>query len=252
MPQLKNTSWNAVAPWYDKIVGTEGHYYHQHVVLPGVLRLLQLKPESTLVDLGCGQGILAKNIPQITSYLGLDIAKSLIQFARQTKLPTAYSFQVTDVTRPIASAKPVFSHAAILLALQNMERAEIALQNASAYLKTGGKLVIVLNHPAFRIPRQSGWGVDEKTQQQYRWMNRYASPLKIPINMSPGRGSAHLTWSFHHSLQDYTQMLRTAGFAITNLEEWVSDKESEGKIARRENRSRSEFPLFLTIVAEKR
>lgn len=250
MLQQQRTSWHPVSTWYNKLVGAEGHYYHQHVVLPGVLRLLDLKQDSSIIDFGCGQGVLARAIPPIRHYVGLDVAKSLIMAAKQ-QAKSNQEFRVVDVTRPITTAKPEFSHAAILLALQNMERASVAVQNAAAYLQPGGKLVIVLNHPAFRIPRQSGWGTNEQTKQQYRWINRYLSPLKIPIEMNPGKPGSTTTWSFHNSLQAYVGMLVEAGFVISNLEEWVSDKESEGKAARSENRSRAEFPLFLTLVAEK-
>lgn len=245
----KNTSWQNVAPWYDKLVGAEGHYYHQHVVLPGVLRLLNLNQESKLIDIGCGQGILSRTIPQIKKYLGIDKAPTLIDAAKRVTQNSEYTFEVKDVTRPIQSAQPEFTHATIILALQNMEHPEGAIQNIAKYLLPGGKLVIVLNHPSFRIPRQSGWGIDEKTKQQYRWENRYASPLKIPINMTPGQKTQQVTWSFHRSLQDYIQMIISAGFVITNLEEWYSDKESAGKAAKMENRSRKEFPLFLAIEA---
>ncbi len=251
MRPSSKTSWHPVAPWYNKLVGSDGHYYHQHLILPGVRRLLELKPDSEVVDLGCGQGILSRSLPPVRRYLGLDIAPGLISAARAQVKP-GQEFKVADVAKPLPQAKPEFSHAAIILALQNMERPEVAIQNAAALLRSRGKLVIVLNHPAFRIPRQSGWGTDEKNKQQYRWINRYASPLKIPIDMNPGQPGRSVTWSFHHPLQDYVQMLNAAGFVLTNLEEWVSDKESEGKAARMENRSRSEFPLFLTLVAEKR
>ncbi len=251
MVQTRDTSWQNVAPWYNQIVGNEGHYYHQHVVLPGVVRLLALKPDSKLLDLGCGQGILARSIPPIAEYLGLDKAVALINTAKQSSHTPHYTFQVRDVTKPAPTARPRFSHAALILALQNMEHPEGAIRTAAAYLVAGGKLVIVLNHPAFRIPRQSGWKVDERTKQQYRWINRYASPLKIPIEMTPGQQTHNVTWSFHRSLQDYVQMLTAAGFVLTGLEEWTSDKESVGKAARMENRARSEFPLFLTLVAER-
>ncbi|NCS97823.1 MAG: class I SAM-dependent methyltransferase [Candidatus Pacebacteria bacterium] len=251
MKDTQSTSWQNVAAWYDKLVGSEGHYYHQHVVLPGLLRLLDLQPENSLLDLGCGQGILSRVIAPVSAYLGIDRSKSLIEAAKAIPSPKNYSFQVFDVTRELQAAEPIFSHAAIVLALQNMEYAEGALGNAAAYLKTGGKLVIVLNHPAFRIPRQSGWDIDKKTKQQFRWENRYASPLKIPIHMLPGKDSSAVTWSFHRSLQDYFKMLKNAGFVVTDLEEWASDKASVGKASKMENRSRREFPLFMAIVAQK-
>ncbi len=246
------SSWGGVSNWYNKIVGQEGHYYHEHVVLPGVLKMLLLKPEHSLVDLGCGQGILARSIPPVKEYLGIDVAEGLIQQARKMNKKQNYDFIVNNVARPLHDAKAEFTHAAIILALQNMEYPQTALQNAANLLLPNGKLVIVINHPAFRIPRQSGWNTDEKTKQQYRWINRYLSPLKIPINMHPGQAESAVTWSFHHSLQDYAEMLRNAGFVITMIEEWTSDKESEGKAAKQENRARSEFPLFMAIQAEKR
>lgn len=244
-----STSWQQVSPWYNKLVGQDGHFYHETVVLPGVLRLLDLQPNSRLLDLGCGQGILAKKIPLIAQYVGWDSAPALIRAAQVSVRKPYCQFAVTDVTKKIPGAKPTFSHAVIMLALQNMEHPAGALLTASQHLETNGKLVIVLNHPCFRIPRQSGWGIDEKTKQQYRWENRYQTSMNIPIEMHPGQKHGQLTWSFHHSLHDISQMLTGAGFVISALEEWNSPKVSEGKAAKMENRAREEFPLFLTIVA---
>lgn len=246
------TSWNSVAPWYNKIVGTEGHYYHEHIVLPGVARLLDLQAHDSLIDFGCGQGVLARNLPRLSSYLGIDSSPALISEARKQNKNDTYRFEVKDASKPIVTAKSEFTHAAFILSLQNMNDAAVAIYNASSYLQPNGTLLLVLNHPSFRIPRQSGWGVDEKTKQQYRWINRYASPLKVPITMNPGKSNSSVTWSFHHSLQDYSRMLQDAGFVITTIEEWTSDKESGGKAAKMENRARSEFPLFLCIVAKKK
>ncbi len=248
----RDTSWQRVSPWYNKLVGSDGHYYHEHVVIPGVLRLLDLKPEDSLLDLGCGQGILAKQIPAIARYLGWDSAPALIRAAQTAVRKPNFCFAVADVTKKSTVAGEKFSHAAIILALQNMEHPAGALLTASQHLQANGKLVIVLNHPCFRIPRQSGWGIDEKTKLQYRWLNRYKTEMKIPIEMHPGTRDSTVTWSFHHSLHDYSAMLTAAGFTIETLEEWTSTKESVGSAARMENRARSEFPLFLTIVARKK
>lgn len=250
--QRRDTSWHGVKKWYNSLVGADGHYYHKHIVIPGVLRLLSLTAQSSVVDLGCGQGVLARALPTIANYLGLDAASGLIAEAKaQTKLP-GFAFQVQDVTKQLSGIKPRFTHAVFVLSLQNMKNPAGALKTASNYLLPGGELVIVLNHPCFRIPRQSGWNVDEKTKLQSRWINRYLSPLEIPITMSPGQRSSQVTWSYHHALQDYMKMLTAAGFVVTGLEEWASDKESQGKAAKMENRSRAEIPLFMAITAQLR
>jgi SAM-dependent methyltransferase len=248
----KNTSWQKVAPWYSKLVGSEGHYFHEHVILPKILKILNLKPIDKLIDFGCGQGVLARSIPVVAKYLGIDVAEGLIEAAKRSNHRPFVSFLISDATRELQSIPNDFSHAVFMLSLQNMKNVEAAILNASKSLKSGGKLVLVLNHPCFRIPRQSGWGINEQSKQQYRWINRYSSPLEIPINMTPGDKSSKITWSFHHSLNDYFLMLKNAGFYISDLEEWGSDKKSVGKAASMENRAREEIPLFLCLVGVKK
>jgi hypothetical protein len=76
--------------------------------------------------------------------------------------------------------------------------------------------------------------------------------MDIPINMNPSDRNSQITMSYHHPLSDYSKMLRDAGFAIDLIEEWTSDKESEGRVAKMENRSRNEIPLFMAIRAIKK
>ncbi len=80
----------------------------------------------------------------------------------------------------------------------------------------------------------------------------YSSPLKIPIQTHPGSTDRSSdTWSFHFPLSSYASWLQEAGFVIETIAEWHSDKISTGAKARIENRSRKEFPLFLTLSALK-
>lgn len=248
MRRDSETSWEGSEKWYDTLVGCEGHYYHQQVVIPGVLRLLKLESTSKVLDCGCGQGVLGRAVGKV-AYVGLDLSPSLV--AKAKKNDPSHDYLVADLTKPLP-VKEKFSHASFILSLQNMERPDLALQHVSQALDSKGLVIIVLNHPCFRIPRQSAWGVDQEKKLQYRRIDRYMAPLKIPIQTHPGKGKAsEETWTFHHSLSDFSRFLGEAGFAILKLEEWVSDKVSEGKNAKMENRSRAEFPLFLTILAQK-
>jgi ubiquinone/menaquinone biosynthesis C-methylase UbiE len=251
--QSTSTSWQPVSEWYQKSVGESGHYYHEHIVLPNTLKLLQLNEESSLLDLGCGQGVLERQIPSNTYYQGYDISSSLIEYAKDHLASPAHHFGVADVTRAtIPLQKKDFTHSAIILALQNMEKPENALKNAATHLRSGGKLVVVLNHPCFRIPRQSSWGIDEEKKTQYRRVDRYFSPMKIPITAHPGKTNSPVTWSFHEPISFYTHALASTGFTIETIEEWNSDKQSIGRSAKMENRGRAEFPLFLTFVVRKK
>src|SRR5688572_8084274 len=54
------TDWGGVAEWYDRLVGDEGSEYHREVVHPGVLRLLDVRPGESVLDVACGQGVLCR------------------------------------------------------------------------------------------------------------------------------------------------------------------------------------------------
>ncbi len=250
----ETTSWESAESWYDRCVGEKGHYYHQSVILPSLLRLLNLSARSTgsFLDLGCGQGVLARHLPEQIDYVGIDSSASLIRdAAKQTKAKNC-QFLTKDVTQPLALKKTDFDWAAFILCLQNMQDAKSALAQAGLHVKQNGLLLIVLNHPCFRIPRQSAWGVDEQAHLQYRRMNMYMSSLKIPIQTHPGRGEkSSTTYSFHYPLSSYIQWIAEAGFSVEGMEEWCSDKQSEGGKARMENRARKEFPLFLALLCRK-
>jgi ubiquinone/menaquinone biosynthesis C-methylase UbiE len=252
---MSQTSWQPVNRWYNESVGAQGHYYHQHVILPGVLRLLQLDSRAKLLDLACGQGVLARAVDTVDkqiNYLGVDLAKGLIEAARQQDRNPNHQYIIGDVSKPLAVKDQDFTHAAVILALQNIEHPERVINNITQHLTQQGKLILVLNHPCFRIPRQSSWEIDEKNKLQYRRINRYLSPLKIPITAHPGQAQrSAVTWSFHWPLSSLSEWLNHSGLVIEKMEEWGSDKKSEGKAAKMEDRSRSEFPLFLTVLARK-
>lgn len=248
----KNTSWKPVAPWYSQLVGKKGHYFHEHVVIPGVLKLLRLKENGKLLDLACGEGVLGRSISPHVSYLGIDSAANLIKEAVSKDKNGKHTYLTSDITKPLPIKLNAYTHLTIILALQNVQDAEAVMQNAKRHLVSGGKLVMVLNHPCFRIPRQSSWEIDEKNKLQYRRINRYLSPLEVPVTMSPSQKEhSPITWSFHQPLSYYSDILFKNNFVIERLEEWASDRESEGYYAKMENRARAEIPLFLAIRAKK-
>ncbi len=252
MHKKPSSSWENSHQWYNEAVGASGHYYHEHLILPGLLRLLKLSPTASVLDVACGQGVLARSIPPVARYVGLDISQSLIQSAKKFKSPNHFSFTVHDATKPFPEGLGVFSHAAIVLALQNIESPIDVLKHIHAHLGPKGKLAIVLNHPSFRIPRQSGWIIDPSKKLQSRRVDRYMSALNIPIATHPSQKDASSsTLSFHTPLSFFFKILKETGFHVLELEEWCSDKKSSGKMSTMEDRAREEFPLFLTLIAEK-
>jgi len=253
MDRPKDTSWQKVSKQYNESVGEAGNYFHQNVIIPGVIKLLNLQPNDSVLDLGCGQGVLARQLPKTIFYQGVDLARDLIEAAQKMDHNPLHRFVVGNITKSLPINKTDFTAAAIVLALQNIENPQETLNIASKHLRQKGKLVMVINHPCFRIPRQSSWAFEEERKIQYRRIDRYLSPIKIPINSQPSKGEHGVfTWSFHYPLESYSEFLNKAGFVIETIEEWASDKTSQGRLARMENRARAEIPLFMAILASKK
>jgi ubiquinone/menaquinone biosynthesis C-methylase UbiE len=248
------SSWEQAGKWYNDAVGEKGHYYHQTLIIPKVLELFDFheKDSPSLLDLACGQGILSRSLPPYVQYTGVDAAHSLIAAAKKYTPQSGARFIQGDITEPLKLKPSSFTHAALILALQNLENPLGAFRNASRYLKSGCCFVIVINHPCFRIPRQSSWEIDEGKKIQYRRVDRYMSSMQIPIQTHPGKGkSSSQTLSFHYPLGQISSWLTESGFVIKHIDEWCSDKVSRGKTARMENRARDEIPLFMAIKALK-
>lgn len=245
------TSWEKSADWYDRVIGAQGSELYQEVVIPRALELLGPAQNEKILDVGCGQGVLTRALAaQGCQVTGVDAAPSLIKRAKTYPSRAPIRYQVRDAA-DLHGLGP-FDAACSILALQNMEHLPEVCRSTARELREGGRMLWVLNHPCFRIPRQSAWGWDEDRKIQYRRVDAYASPMNIPIVMHPGQAQSESTVSFHKSFTDLMTCAFGAGFVLAGFEEWHSKKQSEpGPRARAENRARDEFPLFVAMLWRK-
>lgn len=244
------TDWGNVAEWYDKLVGESGSEYHKHVVLPGVMRLIDPKASQKIIDIACGQGVLCRLLRERGAEVsGIDAAESLIKIARE-RGPADIRYQVGDARELSFLPENHFDAAACVLAIQNIHPVAPVFAGVSRTLRERGKLVIVMMHPCFRGAKETSWGWDEKAKVQYRRVDRYLLPRKSPIVTNPGKSADVYTWTFHKPIEAYTKALRNAGLLIDAIEEWPSHKTSDsGPRAHAENVARKEIPMFLAIRA---
>jgi ubiquinone/menaquinone biosynthesis C-methylase UbiE len=246
------TDWGGVAEWYDRLVGDEGSEYHREVVLPGVLRLLSLPAGASMIDVACGQGVLARQLHERgLKVTGVDAAPELIRAARE-RGPAEIPYHVADARDLSFLPDGSFDAAACVLAIQNIHPIQPVFEHVARVLKDRGRFVLVMMHPAFRGPKETSWGWDNQQGVQYRRVDRYLLPRKTPIVTHPGKSPDVYTWTFHKPLESYVRALRNAGLLIDALEEWPSHKTStSGPRASAENAARKEIPMFMGIRAIK-
>ena len=246
----KPTLWDQASRWYDSLVGMSGSDYHQTIVMPGVLKMIELKPGRRVLDLACGQGVFSRFLlGKKIKPEGLDSSEELLRMARSRSVKSI-PYHLGNASDAKLLDGQEFDGIACLLAVQNMEKIEPVFQNVARWLKPKGKFVMVITHPCFRIPRQTHWGWDAEKKIEYRRVDRYANEMKIPILTPPFIDKVNFTMTYHRPLQNYFSALLKAGLCVDSLEEWMSNKESApGKRSRGENRARKEVPLFMAIRA---
>lgn len=250
--ESRDTSWGNVAGWYDDHLESPDSY-HQAVVLPNLSRLMDLAPGMKVLDLATGQGFFARAWGKAgADVTATDISEELITKAREKG-----GENITYLVSPAHKAEEIpdasIDRISLVLAIQNIENPKDVFRECARVLKTDGKLLLVLNHPAFRIPKNSDWQWDEAQGIEQRRISKYMSEVKSEIAMHPGKADSEVTLSFHRPLQWYMKALKSAGLAITGMEEWISHRESDsGPRKDAENRARKEIPLFMALEIMKR
>jgi len=231
-------------------VGREGSDYHREIILPGSLRLLGPKRGERALDVGCGQGIFARTLAGAGSDVtGIDASPSLVEKARSYAGPARANYLCASAEQMIGIKDHEYDIVSAILCVQNMRDLPGVAIECARVIAPGGRMLWVVNHPCFRIPRQSSWGWDESKKMQYRRIDHYKSQIEIPIQMHPGKNKSETTTSFHRPIEELIGIPCRAGFVLSGIEEWCSTKNSEpGPSARSENRARREFPLFMALL----
>jgi ubiquinone/menaquinone biosynthesis C-methylase UbiE len=249
----KDRGWDNVAAWYDRLVGDEGSDYHRHVILPTALRMLDPKPGERLLDLCCGQGVLTRLLLDYnpSQILAVDASPRLIAAAksRPPQNPRV-EWIVRDATKLGDIADGRFDAAACIMAVQDVKNVDALFKELSRALKPGGHAVIVMMHPCFRVPRQSDWGWDDAKKTQYRRIDRYLTPLEVPIATHPGSNPGQQTFFHHHPLSAYINALGKSNLAVVAAQEPITHREPPpGPCHKGQKRSFDEIPVFLALKA---
>lgn len=245
-----NTAWDNVAAWYSEYLKSVDTY-QEKVIAPNLLRMLGEVNGHLVLDLACGEGyfsrLVKKRGAQVT---GVDLSGALIQKAQALSKDISYKIAPAAQTK---LTKESFDSAFTVLAFENIKNIPPVVTEIKRVLKKEGRFVLVLLHPAFRIPQHSDWGFDMKKSLQYRRVEKYLSEVAIEIKQNPFKSkNAAETITYHRSLQWYMKAFKKEGFVITSLEEWISHKKSApGKRQKAEDAARKEFPMFLALELRK-
>jgi SAM-dependent methyltransferase len=245
----RSPGWDAVADWYDGWMGDHGSEHHQRLAIPTAIEMLSLEGHEHVLDIGAGQGVFAQYVAQTGArYTGVDISPHLIEIARSRHAQHGRFIRADarrlESSRDLKAAS--FDACIFLLSLQDMSPLDAVTRSAAWALKPKARLVIVMTHPCFRVPRQSGWGYDSERQLRYRRIDSYLQMLSVPMK-AYGRHRTGTTISFHRPLEAYINALANEGLYVDAMRE-ISSFKAGDKV---ERRAEAQIPLFLALRARR-
>lgn len=251
-PPFVSTSWDPVATWYDGWVGDRGSRYHRELALPAALRLLEPAPDEEILDVGCGQGVLAPYIAANGAhYTGIDASPRLVGIARVRH--GAHGLFFVGDARSLGATRGLrggaFDAAAFVLSIQDMDPLRPIIASLDRVLKSTSRIVMLMTHPAFRQPRHSGWGEDASRGLRFRRIDSYLTPMAVPMKTLPGR---HPTRSFHRPISAYVNHLAEFGFTLDAMDEVPENAHARRRGRQLTDRAEREIPLFLGLRARRR
>lgn len=256
---LASTSWDAIATWYDGWVGEAGSDHHRELAIPTLLDLLAPAKGESILDIGAGQGVLS---PYITAagatYTGIDASPRLLEIARRrhSKHGQFLAGDARNLSAVVGLQPGKFDAVAFLLSVQDMDPLEEVIASAAWALKPGGRIALLLIHPAFRVPRGSGWGWDDGRKLRYRRVDSYLTPQAVPmktITTSSGK-QTRPTRSFHRPMSAYINTMSSNGLLLERMLEIPAHRVHAPPNPQEEKaneRARQEIPLFLGLRARK-
>jgi 2-polyprenyl-3-methyl-5-hydroxy-6-metoxy-1,4-benzoquinol methylase len=227
-PELARESqriWGENARWWDERA-EEGNDWHNRLIAPAVLRLLALRPGEDVVDLGCGNGLLARAMAQQGArVVACDSSADFLERARARGPNNAgrIDYRLIDLTD--AHQLATLGIAQFDAAVCNMVIMDLAcitplLQHTARLLRPAGRFVVSILHPCFNT---SGTRLMAE-RSETGGVIRYAVQVHRYLSLGPALGTGiagqpESHYYFHRPLSALFSASFAAGFVLDAFEE---------------------------------
>jgi SAM-dependent methyltransferase len=229
-------AWEAHAPEFIAWARKPGHDSYWQYHRDQFLELLP-PPGARTLDLGCGEGRLARDLRSLGhSVTAVDASPTMIQAAREAD-PDLEVLVADAADLPFEDG--VFDLAVAFMSLQDVDDLEAAIGEAGRVLASGGRLCLAIVHPFNSAGRFAGDDASSPfvVEGSYFERFRYADNLV--------RGGLEMTFvSEHRPIETYVNALGEAGLLVERVRE---TDVPDSAIVRPRSRRWQRMPLFLHI-----
>lgn len=197
-------AYEEVAEGFNEIAPTKAE--NAYIEQPAMRKAIGDVKNKLVLDAGCGPGILAEYLfHEGAKVVGFDISPKMIEFAKK-RVPKNATFFVADMAKKIPlDQENQFDLVCASLSIDYIKDWSIPLSEFYRLLKTGGKLIMTVQHPIGSwnwYQPTSAFGVQLVEKE---WKNFTDKPVMMP--------------DYYRNFGDMIMPLINAGFKITHVED---------------------------------
>ncbi|TDO27664.1 methyltransferase family protein [Kribbella sp. VKM Ac-2527] len=230
---MPKTDYDEFAEAYS--ADNEVNLLNGHYERPAMLSLAGDVDGRRILDAGCGSGPLSAALRDRGAIMtGFDLSTAMIELARR-RLGEDADLTVADLAKPLPYADAAFDDVVASLVLHYLEDWTEPLAELRRVLKTGGRLILSVNHPIL-----------------YTALNRdayYFDVAEFSYDAEhAGRTVVYTNW--HRPLQAMTDAFTAAGFRISVVSEPPIAPDTPSELLPQDLKHTTRFISFIFFVLE--
>lgn len=213
----------------------ESNLINGHYERPAMLDLAGDVDGHRILDAGCGSGPLAAALSAKGAVVtGFDASPAMVELARH-RLGEDADLHVSDLSQPLPFGDNAYDDVVASLVLHYLRDWAEPLAELRRVLKTGGRLILSVNHPiVYKFERPSA---------DYFTTTEYSEEYTF------GDQTTTLTF-WHRPLQAMTKAFTDAGFRIAVISEPPFSPDAPRELLPPELAGRTSFLCFIFFVLE--
>lgn len=229
--------WDQNAAYWDERMG-EGNLFQRQLIGPATERLLAIQPDQLVLDVACGNGVMARRLAQLGArVVACDFSANLIERARARsgELANRIEYRIVDATdqaQLLSLGERRFDAAVCNMALMDMAEIDPLFAALAQLLKPGRPFVFSVMHPCFNTSATTLMMEEESRDGEL--VVTYSVRVLKYIGMEPAKGLAMVgqpvpQYYFHRPLNTLFNACFRAGFVLDGIEEPVFDESAQSQ-----------------------
>jgi SAM-dependent methyltransferase len=208
---LSDEAWETHAGWWQDEFTDGADPEYQEQMLPIVAA--QLSGATKVLDIGCGEGQVARHLASSTgaTVVGVDPSVAQLVVAEERGGGPRYLRGAADAL-PVADSS--FDAVVACLVFEHITNVDDALAEVARVLAPGGTFLFLLNHPLLQVPG-SGWIDDQILGEQYWRIGPYLVEDVSMEELAPGVVLPFV----HRPLSRYVNRMAEVGLLVEHMDE---------------------------------